>query len=165
MCTEWALSWFLESGVWLDWVGRILIGSCPKCSGEELAGKRKVAACGEAFTGNEVHEHWTFVAVSDGGGKISSLMMYWLYNSIYQIFLSHILPIMHELGSSVTNMCHRYHQHWCFSQINDTHYLLKQQCLSTQAHCRGDRLARKRKHVLSKRPPRPTKESKVNRSP
>ena len=29
----------VESGVRLDWIDRILIGSCQKCIGEELAGK------------------------------------------------------------------------------------------------------------------------------
>lgn len=39
--TGWALSWFLGPGVWLDWIGRILIGSCPKCIGEALREKEK----------------------------------------------------------------------------------------------------------------------------
>ena len=41
----------LTSGLWLDRVAEALIGSHQKCIGEELA------ACGEVFTGNDIHEH------------------------------------------------------------------------------------------------------------
>lgn len=43
--------WSLTSSVWLDRVAEALIGSHQKCIGEELA------ACGEVFTGNDIHEH------------------------------------------------------------------------------------------------------------
>lgn len=43
--------WSLTSSVWLDRVAEPLIGSHQKCIGKELA------ACGEVFTGNDIHEH------------------------------------------------------------------------------------------------------------
>ena len=43
--------WSLTSSVWLDRVAETLIGSHQKCISEELA------ACGEVFTGNDIHEH------------------------------------------------------------------------------------------------------------
>ena len=49
--------WSLTSSIWLGRVAEALIGSHQKCIGEELAWDGKTAACGELFTGNDIHEH------------------------------------------------------------------------------------------------------------
>ena len=48
-------------------------------------------------------------SLSNGGGKISSLMMYQLYNTIHKIFFVPYPPY-HKLGPFATNLCNRNHQ-------------------------------------------------------